>query len=65
LRVVTGGRTHPAVAGDQRSVKKFSQSYIGSIIGGKVVAANKRICRSGVSLGLRNFEGGREEWKRS
>jgi len=36
LRVVAGGRTHPAVAGDQRSVKKFGQSYIGSIIGGEI-----------------------------
>ena len=38
LRVVAGGRTNPTVAGDQRSVKKLSQSYVGSIIGGEIVA---------------------------
>jgi hypothetical protein len=38
LRVVAEGRTHPAVAGDQRSVKEFGQSYVGSIVGGEIAA---------------------------
>ena len=37
--MVAGGRTHPAVAGDQRSIKEFGQRYVGSIIGGEIVAA--------------------------